>query len=365
MKILVVSNMFPNKKNPSYGIFVKRFCDDLGRNGIKYDTITITKSKSKLVKLFKYFRFYFLSMIIPIFKRYDCVYIHYASYSSVGVVLSSFFKKNTIIVNVHGSDVVPENEVQKIMGIFTKKILSISSRVVVPSNYFKRYVIKKYQLNDKSVEIYPSSGVDREVFKPLSTEEKKEFQKKFQLESGKINVGFVGRISEGKGWDTYLDAIRVIANSNLENRFQFILVGSGAQEKSMEKKIRELNSNVHISRFPLLDTEKLMGVYNVLDVLVFPTRREGESLGLVAIEAMSCGTPVIATDFAAPSEFVINGFNGYKFAYKSSESLAEKILKYSELDKLQVKKLEKGSITTANEFDRKKISKRQLDLLRM
>lgn len=75
-------------------------------------------------------------------------------------------------------------------------------------------------------------------------------------------------------------------------------------KKSLEVLEKRLNVEENLIRFDLLPQEELVSIYNVSDAFIFPTRREGESLGLVAIEAMACGTPVIASDFAAPKYYV-------------------------------------------------------------
>ena len=57
MKILVVSNMFPSKKNPSYGTFVKNFCDQLEELKIDFDISVMKKSKGKVSKIVSYIFF--------------------------------------------------------------------------------------------------------------------------------------------------------------------------------------------------------------------------------------------------------------------------------------------------------------------
>lgn len=356
--------MFPNSQYPSYGIFVKRFCDDLEENNIRYEKVVIHKSEKKIVKFYRYLCFYFMSFFKAVFKRYDYIYIHYGSYSSVGILISQIFKKNNIIVNLHGSDVVAENFKQHIMNKFTKIIVSKSCRIVVPSNYFKEYVCEHFDLSISKVFVFPSSGIDRNVFKPFDSSKRKEFVQAFNLKADKIRIGFISRISEGKGWDTFVDSVKRIDELNLSAKFEFIIVGSGPQEDMMMQKINSLGIDNLFSLFPLLSTENLSKMYNSLNLLVFPTRRSGESLGLVALEAMSCGTPVIATDYAAPADYVKNNYNGFKFDYGSSIDLTEKILLFGELDYTKVSRLRNNAIATAKKFDRQKVKAMQLDIFK-
>ena len=87
-----------------------------------------------------------------------------------------------------------------------------------------------------------------------------------------------------------------------------------------------------------------------MDFFVFPTEREGESLGLVAIEAMACGTPVIASNYAAP-KYYVNKNNGLTFDKGNEFELYQKIAEANEIylsDNLDV--FHEGAIVTAGKF---------------
>jgi UDP-N-acetylglucosamine transferase subunit ALG13 len=89
MKILVVSNMFPDSKHPSAGIFVKKFCDEISEIGINYDLAVMKKPDTKIKKIKNYLQFYIGTFVKLMVNRYDVVYIHYASHSSIPVLFAS------------------------------------------------------------------------------------------------------------------------------------------------------------------------------------------------------------------------------------------------------------------------------------
>src|SRR5690606_41173522 len=60
----------------------------------------------------------------------------------------------------------------------------------------------------------------------------------------------------------------------------------------------------------------------------YTTLFRSESLGLVGLEAMSCGTPVIASNMAGPQTYIVNGMNGFLFSPGNSKELAQYIKKY-------------------------------------
>ena len=342
MKILVVSNMYPSKQFPSYGIFVKNFCNQLDELNFSYSLSVMKKSKNKIGKLIGYLSFSLLTFCKCLFTDYDIVYIHYASHSSISVILAALFRKIRIYTNVHGSDVVPENKKQKKMQKYTNKILSLSEKIIVPSEYFKDYVQLKYAVPSDKLFVSPSGGVDSKVFY------KEDMVKNA---SDVFRVGFVSRISYKKGWDTFIDACSLLEDKN----FEFIIVGNGPEMGLMQEKISEKGIEDRIRYYDLLPQDKLRTVYNEIDVFVFPTEREGESLGLVALEAMACGRPVIASDYAAPAKYVVDGVNGFKFEMGNPTHLADKLESFRTLSKEKRKELEDGAILTAKQYDKEKV----------
>ena len=341
MKILVVSNMYPSKKYPSYGIFVKNYCNQLKELDINYDTAVMKKGSNIIMKMLRYILFYVTTFIKCVVKKYDIVYIHYASNSSIPVLWASKIRKINIFTNVHGSDVVPENKKQEKLQKYTRRIIDKSTKVITPSEYFKEYVCNKYNVKEDKVFVSYSGGIDSKVFYKQKEKTKKDI----------LIMGYVGRISYGKGWDTLLKACSYISKS----KYKLLMVGSGPMSSEMDKLISELGIRDNIEVFPLLEQNKLRDIYNEIDVFIFPTEREGESLGLVAVEAMACGTPVIASDFAEPSSYIINGENGYKFEKGKENDLLSAIESFMRLDVSERETLSIGAIETAKRYEKSKV----------
>lgn len=155
-------------------------------------------------------------------------------------------------------------------------------------------------------------GVDTNFFKP----------KKFlpELKNDKFIIVFVGNINIEKGVHILLEAIVSGKVSNCQ------LILNGSLEDDLFKSILEkftndlelLNIKLTIkSGNPLLNLQKA-------DLFVLPSLHE--SFGLVVIEAMACGLPVIVTDQVGASDHVINGYNGFIIPSDSIKELADKIL---------------------------------------
>jgi glycosyltransferase involved in cell wall biosynthesis len=340
MRILVVSNMFPSKNYPYYGTFVKNFCKQVSEiEGTEISISVLSKQNGKFKKLYHYLKFYFNTFFKILKNNFDFVYIHYVSYSYLPVLLAANIKKINLIVNVHGSDVIPEKLSQKLMVfLFTNRALERASKIVVPSEYFKEIILEKYNLNENKITINYSGGIDLKKFYPKRN-------KKYVFNTTCLVIGFVSRLTHGKGWDTLLYAVK-----KLKIDFKLIIVGDGYEKEKFFSLIEKLNLQKKIEYHRLLDQKKLFDIYNRIDILIFPTKREGESLGLVALEAMACGTPVIASNFAAPKYYVIDGVNGYKFEISNVESLVFKIYSFYKLSLNNKNKLSNSARKTAAKF---------------
>lgn len=345
--MLVVSNMWPDKAHPSSGVFVKKFVDQAEAIGWHCDLAVMHSPDSTVDKVFKYLAFYAISFLKALLCRYDIVYIHYPSFSAPAVLLARRIKCFRVFANVHGSDVLPVSASQQKMHKYTEATLGCADRVVVPSEYFASIVRKKYGLDAKRVFVYPSGGIDPEVFHPLPEARTKEVKADLGLDPGFMTVCFAGRITEGKGWDTYLEAVAEVLSRG--RRLNVLLVGSGDQDAECAALMKRLGLDGVVVRMGLQPQERLCELYNAADVFVFPGRRESESLGLVAIEAMACGTPVVASDFAAPKYYVKHGVNGIKIPVGDCAALAD-ALESLELDRLFCESLVEGALDEARRY---------------
>ena len=320
MKILVLSNMGPNKRHPNYGVFVKNFCENLTDEGIDYEWIYIKKPKNKLDKAIKYSVFFLKSFFTATTKKYDYIYVHYISITSIPVLFVKKIKKIKIISNIHGSDIVPENKRQEKSLRYSRLLMSESDKIVVPSEYFKIFIESKYkkEIYKTPIYIYPSGGIDVSIFYPIK--DKKIIYEKYSFSDNVKYIGYCGRIEKNKGLQTLLEGYRILLQK--DNGIDLIIVGEGNYLEEFKLNAKELSSRIHY--FPMLPQNDLNIVYNGMDAFIFPTERKGESLGLVAIEAMACGVPVIGSDFAAPKYYIHDGYNGYKFNLGDPIDLADK-----------------------------------------
>lgn len=345
VKILVVSNMYPNKKYPSYGVFVKNTIDNLIDDGFKVDKIYIYKHDNNIIKLLAYIKLHLLTIIYGLFRDYDFIYVHYISHSSLGAVIVKKLSNNLrIVFNAHGNDVIPDLPSEEKNVIRSHKYLKYAYKVVVPSNYYKNVLHDNYNVDLKKIYVFPSGGINTLLFKHINKDKAKE---KINLDTKTNYIGYVSRIDKNKGYDTFIRAINTLKDKRGFKNYKYIIVGSGSEEDKLDSLISRYNLSDYIIRYPLVSQEELVYIYNSLDMFIFPTYRKSDSLGLVGLEAMSCRVPVIAAKNYGPTDYVRDYENGFYFEPENDDDLQKRICEVSKISEKNMVKILDNARKTA------------------
>lgn len=159
-------------------------------------------------------------------------------------------------------------------------------------------------LNNEDSTIYRSWGL-RNVHMIPNGVDTKRFTPLVQKDLSEFTVFFVGRLDYQKGIDIILGAIEELEASEPEIASQIVykICGTGPMGQMVEK-FTESRSNVTYLGY--VSDEELLQHYRSASLCLMPSRRE--TFGLVAMEAMASGTPVLVTDIPGPRTFVRNDF---------------------------------------------------------
>src|SRR6056297_2111078 len=195
-----------------------------------------------------------------------------------------------------------------------EKIITISDQV--NQDVKKYYFIK----DDKLIKIL--NGVDDNLFKPLKTDRLKLIQKYLPhiKENPEYLITFVGKLTDFKGVDLLIEAAKVYENEF--SNIMTLIIGHGELLDTLKNQAEKLNlKNIHfLGNLPQND---LPAFYSSADLSVVPSRVE--PFGLVAVEALACGTPVIASKAGGLPDF-INQDVGRLFRMNDADDLAAKII---------------------------------------
>lgn len=350
MKILLISNMYPSAKDKTYGTFVKMFKEGIERNtnDILFDCCFIRgRSNNFMVKVYKYFVFYSVIVYKVLFTKYDFIYNHQITHSAPVLRICRYLRKFKLVMNIHGSDVVTINKTSKLLLGIASPLLIDSILIVVPSEYFKNIVLDKILgVSPNQLFVSASGGVCKEVFT---------CKKNHWVVTN--TIVYVSRIDAGKGWDVLLDAVSELKSRKEIKEKRILFVGYGVQTELLKKRIQELGLLEFCDYLGPKTHQELSELYNQADVMIFPTMLY-ESLGLVGLEAMACGCPVIGSNIGCLPEYIKDETTGFLFEPGNSHELANRIVDYYNLSDNQKDIMRMQAIKMAGKYDSDEISQR-------
>jgi len=133
-------------------------------------------------------------------------------------------------------------------------------------------------------------------------------------------VVFAGRLEYEKGVQTVLEALTQVRRA--VGPVKFFIAGIGTYSDELRRRVRELGLRRHVQFTGFLEDHELRLLYATADVAVAPSIYE--PFGLVAVEAMACGTPVVVGDTGGLREIVAGG-HGLRFTPQDADHLAERL----------------------------------------
>ncbi len=260
-----------------------------------------------------------IDYMIKTFKP-DLIHVHH------GWIIASIVSEYDIpyVITLHGTeyyafDNFPEYREEALKGLKgAKKIMALTQ-------IEKDQALISYGLNDSDIEIV-KSGTDTRVFRPIVLNKNKLLQEYGIPATDKPVVFFGGRMTPQKGIDTLLRAAQIY-NASKANPIT-ILAGDGSLRDSHESLAQELD--LQDCYFIGNQThEQMVQLFNLGDLAVLPSNFE--PFGLVAVEALACGTPVIAGNVGG-MQTIVNDEVGFKIVPGDYQTLAKKVMYYLDTD---------------------------------
>jgi len=206
-----------------------------------------------------------------------------------------------------------------------KQNLNSADKIIAISNATKDYVLRLGAKPSKVKVVY--NGVDLARFRPI-VGKREELRKKLGITQNAIVILTVRRLVYKNGVDTLIDAANIAVKKN--PRIVFLVVGKGPDMESVKLQIAKLGIEANFRLSGFVSDEDLPSYYNAADLFVLPSK-SGEGLPLVALEAMACGLPVIATDVGGIREILMEDY-GKLVAPNQPELLAKAVLDFATFD---------------------------------
>jgi len=192
-------------------------------------------------------------------------------------------------------------------------------RIIASTDREKRALIRHYGASSQKISVVPC-GVNLEHFRIIG---KAQARHQLGLDNDKI-ILFVGRIDPLKGVDNLIKALPHLCHVP---RLKLMIIGGGEHSQHDIEQLQKLAHNLGVQNsvdfLGLIKHEKLPYFYNAADACVVPSYYE--SFGLVALESLACGTPVVATDVGNHKNLIQQGETGYVIEDNDPCRLADRI----------------------------------------
>ena len=164
----------------------------------------------------------------------------------------------------------------------------------------------------------------------------------------------MGQLHASKGVHNLVYAAKILKKKGIRD-FVVVIAGKGHEKENLKKLITESNTEEHFRLLDFVSYDELPNIYNISDVFIlpsYPTLTWQEQFGMVLIEAMACGKPVISTYSGSIPEVV--GDAGLLISPGNFFQLADTILYIMDNKELGVRLGEKGRERVVMNFDAKK-----------
>lgn len=264
-------------------------------------------------------------------RSYDLIYSHYWLSGIVGVWMKHRFD----LPLVHTFHTLAFLKNRAVGGLeHTNRILAeqglVTSvdKIISTSTEEKNSLIKESKAHPENIDvIYP--GINQELFYPC--DDKSVFAETGYGERDHVLL-YVGRIEPVKGLMSVIDSLDILKKKKapLSGRLKLAVVGGGDKTRDfaqnpeicrIQKAVREKGLEDRVVFLGSKSQSELKKYYSMADALVVPSLYE--SFGLVVLESLACGTPVLVSQIGKMRTIVKEGRNGFCFLPDSPDSLAD------------------------------------------
>ncbi|MDY6969177.1 MAG: glycosyltransferase family 4 protein [Spirochaetota bacterium] len=284
-------------------------------------------------------------------NKYNIINTHFAIPSGpVGFILGKVFKTRNVL-SLHGGDIYdPSKKLSPhrnfIFRIIVKFILNKADRIVAQSNNTRYNAIRYYKtLKDIIIIPLPFNPPDLSCISQSNT----------TIDAKDFTLITIGRIIKRKAIDIIIKALADIDNIKI----RFLIIGDGPEKKNLQSLANELGVAKQVSFVGYLNNEDKYRLLSASDLFILTSLHEG--FGIVFMEAMFCGLPIICTNNGGQTDFLKDEENAILIDVGDVRSCADAILRFYN-DKALFKRCSENNTKKINNFYSANIAQRYTDI---
>jgi len=289
-------------------VCVQRLIDGLSKKDFKFTVLTScyrnnllkseTENSVKIIHSPVLFTFgkvpimpWYLFQAIREIRNNNLVWINLPQAEGLAVAVTSKLLGKKIITTVHCLPLLPNGWqrllFQRLFDLFNNLVIRLADKVV--------YYTKDYAENTKELLHIPSKS--SYILPPIPNEGRR-LRAEGRRKIDRLMIGFAGRIAEDKGIEYLVEAVRLLEKNG--TKIKLLIVGSknAVGESRYSKKINDLIgvSGIEVEFLGEIDPKNMFEFYRKIDLLVLPSVNRTEAFGIVQVEAMRYGVPVVSSD---------------------------------------------------------------------
>lgn len=263
--------------------------------------------------------------------QYDCIHSHYWVSGWVALRL----RQSLQVPVVHMSHTLGYPKNSAVQQAWEREpptrlqveyeVLKHSDHLIAESQASKDHMVQDYGVDPARIEIIPC-GVETSIFHP---HDRQQARRRLGLPGGPLLL-FIGRLQPLKGIDTLLKCAYDVRQRH--DDLQVLIVGGGVdtddpherqERERLHALMRELGLTGHVRFIDAQPQEQLAYYYAAADLLMMPSHYE--SFGMVVLEAMACGTPVVASHVGGLASTVLPGQTGFLAPVGDEQAFARSV----------------------------------------
>ncbi len=347
MNICMIASGYPSQSKPVRDIFIHEQAKEMAKHGLKVHVLTpgdddssreetmegvhVHRVMNTGFKPARLFPFVFAAKVmrkaaqLNRTERFDIVHSHFADHAGFAGAITSKILRKPFVLTTHGYDVYYSKELGYGLGItwlqriYVFLILKSADKICPVSNALKKQCITRWHVNPKKLEVLHNG-----IYIPGLPEEDElnRFKSVQNIDDKKVILS-ISSLIKRKGQQNIIKALPAVIKE-VPNAI-FILVGEGPYLPELEHLVKELSLESYVkftNRFA--DRSELPMFLSICDVFVLASVLE--SFGIVYLEALALGKPVIGSRGQGCEDFIENGVNGFLVDPTNTDELARRIV---------------------------------------
>ncbi|MCC6953988.1 MAG: N-acetyl-alpha-D-glucosaminyl L-malate synthase BshA [Deltaproteobacteria bacterium] len=256
---------------------------------------------------------------VSTYESLDLIHVHYAVPHATSAYLARQVlgpKAPKIITTLHGTDITLVGNDRGYLPITRFSIME-SDGITTPSVYLKQATHDKLNIPSSVPIEVVSNFVDTELFSPADSPCPEGFERRLHVDCLEQTKCIV-HVSNFRPVKRMTDVVKIFSLVQREIPSRLLLIGDGPERSRIESEVRDAGLSQHVVFLGKL--EEFDDILRQSDVFLLPS--ESESFGLAALEAMSCGVPVVCSKAGGLPEVVLHGKTGFLADVGDVESMA-------------------------------------------